>query len=532
MGALVLRRGWPSRAHEGRGSGGEGAAWTRAPTTSTSSGGSRAAAFAIQNDDDHPDHDHDRRDDHHRLSDAAGLGERDEEHPVVRSEASSLAGGGDGDGGGLEHRASGGGSCETAADCGAHGMCAPEGTCECALLWIGPHCGAPRPLKGRHLKAPHLAFDGSIVMSKASTRRRKSIEVTLPGKEKEAGGGHRVLGPVNAALLHLLPETDAGIGAGCGPGGGQTGHCVPGVGGEGGRQGGDRGGIDAEHDAHGGVYRSCAVVGSSGILLHHERGAEIDAHDVVIRFNSAPTKGLEKYVGGKTTHRITNTQNWAFRESDREQLLVHMRSRSSLTGFMRTRHGDGSIRMAAFDRDFVEHMAHSLDFMSTSGLYGIMIALLRCTKVDIYGFHVTQAHGALYHYYDACDTPANEDRDSAEWHVVKLLADEGLVRFAEPCVVECHAGKGACEACLREKESVGEAGKGEGHGEGGRLAPLDFTAFQATALRYQGHKGLQRVLTKQNYEQRRRSCPPCAKTLAGCRPPRHWAFARNYRAPH
>jgi len=43
---------------------------------------------------------------------------------------------------------------------------------------------------------------------------------------------------------------------------------------------------------------------------------------------------------------------------------------------------------------------------ATSGLYGIMIALLRCAKVDIYGFHVTAAHGALYHYYDSCDTPA------------------------------------------------------------------------------------------------------------------------------
>ena len=28
------------------------------------------------------------------------------------------------------------------------------------------------------------------------------------------------------------------------------------------------------------MYGSCAVVGSSGILLHHERGAEIDKHDM------------------------------------------------------------------------------------------------------------------------------------------------------------------------------------------------------------------------------------------------------------
>ena len=116
--------------------------------------------------------------------------------------------------------------------------------------------------------------------------------------------------------------------------------------------------------------------------------------------------------------------------------------------------------MAAFDRDFVEQMAHAFDFMPTSGFYGIMMALLRCAKVNIYGFHVTQAHGALYHYYDPCDTPANADRDSAEWHVVKMLAEAGLVVFAEPCVAECHEGKGACESCLRE----GERGRGRGRG--------------------------------------------------------------------
>ena len=76
---------------------------------------------------------------------------------------------------------------------------------------------------------------------------------------------------------------------------------------------------------------------------------------MVVRFNSAPTRGLEAHVGGKTTHRITNTQNWAFREGA-ELLLVHMRSKASLTAFLKTRHGDASIRMASFDKDFVEHM--------------------------------------------------------------------------------------------------------------------------------------------------------------------------------
>lgn len=42
------------------------------------------------------------------------------------------------------------------------------------------------------------------------------------------------------------------------------------------------------------LYRSCAIVGNSGILLLEAQGQEIDSHDFVMRFNGAPTKGLER----------------------------------------------------------------------------------------------------------------------------------------------------------------------------------------------------------------------------------------------
>ena len=47
--------------------------------------------------------------------------------------------------------------------------------------------------------------------------------------------------------------------------------------------------------------RRCAVVGSSGSLLRQAAGAEIDAHDIVLRINIAPTDRFERHAGSRTT---------------------------------------------------------------------------------------------------------------------------------------------------------------------------------------------------------------------------------------
>jgi len=56
------------------------------------------------------------------------------------------------------------------------------------------------------------------------------------------------------------------------------------------------------------VYNSCAVVSSAGSLKDSGLGPFIDSHDLVIRFNNAPTEGYSKDVGNRTSVRVVNSQ--------------------------------------------------------------------------------------------------------------------------------------------------------------------------------------------------------------------------------
>ncbi|BES97638.1 Glycosyltransferase family 29 (sialyltransferase) [Nesidiocoris tenuis] len=55
-------------------------------------------------------------------------------------------------------------------------------------------------------------------------------------------------------------------------------------------------------------YNTCAIVSNAGALNGSNLGRIIDSHDLVLRFNHAPTIGYEKDVGKKTTIRILNSQ--------------------------------------------------------------------------------------------------------------------------------------------------------------------------------------------------------------------------------
>jgi beta-1,6-galactosyltransferase len=54
-------------------------------------------------------------------------------------------------------------------------------------------------------------------------------------------------------------------------------------------------------------FPTCAVVGNSGTLLSSSRGAQIDAHDLVVRLNNARVAGFAADVGAKTSLSFVNS---------------------------------------------------------------------------------------------------------------------------------------------------------------------------------------------------------------------------------
>ncbi|KZV55731.1 CMP-N-acetylneuraminate-beta-galactosamide-alpha-2, 3-sialyltransferase 2-like [Dorcoceras hygrometricum] len=54
-------------------------------------------------------------------------------------------------------------------------------------------------------------------------------------------------------------------------------------------------------------YRSCAVVGNSGILVKTDYGKLIDSHEAVIRLNNARIASFEQFVGSRTSISFVNS---------------------------------------------------------------------------------------------------------------------------------------------------------------------------------------------------------------------------------
>jgi len=199
------------------------------------------------------------------------------------------------------------------------------------------------------------------------------------------------------------------------------------------------------------VYRTCAVVGSSGLLLFHQQGAAIDAHQAVVRFNAAPTAGFEEFVGTKTTVRFVNRLHFGFQEKTTETVLQQVTTEEALQQFLTLKKEMPAQRFFMVAPSFHKLVVSQLVKPPTNGLYGVVFALQRCQQISLFGFFRGSDAHVPYHYFDT-DAPVGNQRkrDVSEWPLILDLArrSHGRMHIQEPCQTpEEQAGTQPCVAC-------------------------------------------------------------------------------------
>eukprot|EP00747_Dinoflagellata_sp_TGD_P194072 gnl/TRDRNA2_/TRDRNA2_61063_c0_seq1.p1 gnl/TRDRNA2_/TRDRNA2_61063_c0~~gnl/TRDRNA2_/TRDRNA2_61063_c0_seq1.p1 ORF type:complete len:342 (+),score=53.08 gnl/TRDRNA2_/TRDRNA2_61063_c0_seq1:72-1097(+) len=152
---------------------------------------------------------------------------------------------------------------------------------------------------------------------------------------------------------------------------------------------------------------SCAVVSSSGALKKTEHGPDIDNHDIIIRFNDAPTKGFEKYVGHSTgangalsirygyNGKVQSGEAWI---TGPGQMLSALNKYGNGTQLLVSKWWKSQQDIQQYIRDKYE--IHGKPEIST-GVNGMIFALSNCATVDAY--EMVPSLGAVdhkYHYYN------------------------------------------------------------------------------------------------------------------------------------
>ncbi|XP_076911665.1 beta-1,6-galactosyltransferase GALT29A-like [Bidens hawaiensis] len=179
-------------------------------------------------------------------------------------------------------------------------------------------------------------------------------------------------------------------------------------------------------------YKTCAVVGNSGILLTAELGHVIDSHEFVIRLNNARIRGFERNVGSKTSLSFVNS-NILHLCARRESCYCHpygkkvaiMMYMCQMVHFLDYVVCNSSHKAPLLITDpqfdilcarivkyysvsrFVKETGKALEdwvgshdgsnFHYSSGMQAVMLALGICENVSIFGFG--KSDSAKHHYH-------------------------------------------------------------------------------------------------------------------------------------
>ncbi|XP_019647479.1 PREDICTED: alpha-2,8-sialyltransferase 8B-like [Branchiostoma belcheri] len=216
-------------------------------------------------------------------------------------------------------------------------------------------------------------------------------------------------------------------------------------------------------------YRTCAVVGNGGILLSSGCGAEIDAHDFVVRSNLPPTLPYRRDVGIRTNFTAVNYERLI---QVRDQLkstnprvlddvftrfrispgmvfayglsLNDERNQRRMTGTARTVRERGlPVTFAFAHRSYMDSkgmwylLSGKKNHLPSTGLNVMGLASSFCDRISLYGYFPfdSDIHGKKlpYHYYDQKLAEGSHNMAN-EFMIFRTLHDLGIIRHViGPC---------------------------------------------------------------------------------------------------
>ncbi|TSR63310.1 CMP-N-acetylneuraminate-beta-galactosamide-alpha-2,3-sialyltransferase 2 [Bagarius yarrelli] len=174
---------------------------------------------------------------------------------------------------------------------------------------------------------------------------------------------------------------------------------------------------DEEHynDSSPNRCRTCAVVGNSANLIRSHYGALIDAHDFVFRMNKGPTKGYERDVGAKTTHRAMYPESAVNLDTSTHLVLMPFK---------------------VLDLQWLISVFTTKNITKT---YFKVKSTIKANKdkVNIFGFGASSS-GRWYHYFDHWHHPlinSGVHRGGVEYQVILKLVERQRIQMYKGCAV-------------------------------------------------------------------------------------------------
>lgn len=194
---------------------------------------------------------------------------------------------------------------------------------------------------------------------------------------------------------------------------------------------------------------TCAVVGNSGNLKGSKYGSQIDAHNVIIRMNMAKTKGFEKDVGTKTTHRVMYPESAVDLDNSTHLVLFPFKimdiqwiTSAFTTGFHGSSYAPIVSKIKAnknlvmlVNPAFMKYVHTS--WLSSKGRYPstgfmtLVLAMHICDEVKVFGYGADK-NGNWNHYWEALknkNLKTGLHPGSHEYNLILELAKQKKVTF-------------------------------------------------------------------------------------------------------